>query len=65
MVFIFLSTILLLNLLIALMNHSYTTIQTLQTAEWNRERAIIIAEQLRPWGSELKCMMRFDEFNFV
>ena len=32
------------------MNNSYTTIQTLQTAEWNRERAIIISEQFRPWG---------------
>lgn len=49
--FMFASTILLLNLLIALMNNSYNTIKSKATAEWNRERAKIMIEQWRPWGA--------------
>jgi ankyrin repeat protein len=48
--FIFITTILLLNLLIALMNSSYQKIQKRQNAEWHRERANIMIEQWRPWG---------------
>lgn len=47
--FIFLSTILLLNLLIALMNSSFGKIKDNEEAEWNRERARIMIEQYRPW----------------
>lgn len=47
--FIFLSSILLLNLLIALMNSSFGKIKDNEEAEWNRERAKIMIEQYRPW----------------
>lgn len=52
--FIFVTSILLLNLLIALMNNSYTTIRSKQFAEWNRERAKIMSEQLRFWSVDTK-----------
>ena len=52
--FIFVSAILLLNLLIALMNNSYTAIQEMQIAEWHRECAKIMVEQWRPWPPKLK-----------
>lgn len=58
-IFIFIATILMLNLLIALMNNSYGTIQTHQEAEWNRERAKIIVEQFRPWRLSLKPNVYF------
>lgn len=50
--FIFVTTILILNLLIALMNNSYSKIQDKARAEWNRERADIMVEQ--PRASDIK-----------
>lgn len=44
-VYILISTILILNLLIALMNSAYTEIASNAVPEWNRERAIIITQQ--------------------
>lgn len=52
--FILVSTILLLNLLIALMNSAYTRIADNQIAEWKRERAIIIAAQWYFFEPEIK-----------
>jgi hypothetical protein len=62
--FIFVSSILILNLLIALMNNSYSKIQNKQNAEWNRERAKIMIDQ---WRSPLVlprysyCLVRQDD----
>lgn len=53
-ILIFLTSILLLNLLIALMNNSYGTIQSKEVAEWNRERAKIMTEQWLPGSSATK-----------
>ena len=49
--FIFISAILLLNLLIALMNNSYSAIQAKEVAEWHRECTKIMIEQWRPYSS--------------
>jgi Ion transport protein len=43
--FLLIGPILLLNLLIALMNSTYSTIQENADAEWRRERAEILLEQ--------------------
>jgi hypothetical protein len=64
-VFLFASTILVLNLLIALMNRCFRTIEAMQAAEWNRERARIITEQWRPWGRFLFVCMYLCVVNSV
>lgn len=49
-VYIAISSILLLNLLIAVMNSSYSIIEKQQRAEWNRERCKIMVEQIQVFG---------------
>lgn len=65
--FVFASSILLLNLLIALMGSSFNTIKAKENAEWVRGCARIMMEQWRPWGLKTKkyeyLIMRADDFD--
>lgn len=64
-VFIFISSILLLNLLIAVMSNAYAKIESKQNAEWERERALIMTEQIHlfpPSNTKyLYCLQRKED----